>query len=362
MRPPIHNLVLDLYFNTLDEFQKGIDALEEHLDRLPNVIIGIDLKLHWQDKTLIPEVQKGVVARLQAIGVKYQSKIPDNKTGLNLICNLPLCFEDPHELTTFPNCDQCAYFEAQHCGWPRQMSTKYYSVAQKNFETKNFDKINLNDFTSNIPVTWFTPQRAMVLKINKYLENMDYALDFGCGNGFIDYLLLKEGFSKPIVGVDPYKTPILEHKNFKHFNKIPSNKNKNESFALISSLGDHNVPVHECFTDNKPDIAIFITFPKVFGRGGTSSQLIYENNQLILTDSHDIFSFKQMEKLGYIKVEHSPLRSFYFNDVDLRIYCKSDKLNLMPKKIDLNLSSCEPYPWEKQESSKNLGTSADVLS
>ncbi len=341
MPTPHELLVANLKFNSGEELALSLSTIERYVaEHTPT---ELDLRLHWQKHLLTPEYHR--------LASEVMKRLVADHNGLPLYSFLPECFEDKLGITCFPNCDHCALFEAKWCKWPRQFTDKYYRTPQRNLASVDFRQLKEIDFTGTEPVTWFTPSRQDIALLAELFRVTGRLVDFGCGSGFVSSLLLAESEGFQIEGVDPFALPQLKHSHFVHTKELPV---PGAPWALLSCLSDYHVPVEKCFKgDLLPEVAAFVVFPEVFGRGGERIVVEVRGERLEVAEKRELFSFSKLDSLGYELGLRRPVRSAYYQDCELRIYLK-DRLLLRDAVARLKISS--PYPWENCASRSAMST------
>ena len=330
----------NLHFESGEELAAALAAIERRVAEHPPT--ELDLRLHWRKHLLLPEYHRLVVEVMKRLVAEHN--------GLPLYSFLPECFEDKLGITCFPHCDRCALFEAGWCKWPKQFTDKYYRTPQKSLGSLALERLTESDFSGELPVTWFTPAARDFCLFARVFSRVGRVVDFGCGSGFVSSLLLREGCTAAIEGVDPFAAPSLSSPRFSYRKELSGQR---EPWALLSSLGDYHVPVEKCFEEPVlPAVAAFIVFPAVFGRGGERVTVRVQGGMVRETERKPLFSLGSLEAKGYELALHRPVRSSFYADCELRIYVRDR--SLLPL-----LRETEPlkfFPWEKASSLPAMST------
>ncbi len=347
---PAEILTVDLHFENQNDMKLAFKKLSDYLKGGPNPD-EINIRVHWRKQHLNPS---------HLADFRHQiAELVKSNTFLNIICTIPACFNDPMKLATFPDCKSCIYLESQHCFWPRQFETQYYLSPQSDLQTLNIEKAM---FESSKPLTWFYPQRKIISLLSKLFELTEVVIDFGCGNGFIDSLLLKETSKLKIIGVDPFVKPNLNDKRFNYQKTFHPIK---EPHSVLSCLADYNVPVERLFLNSLPELVAFVVFPKVFGRGGLKKQIHLTSQALNIITEQEIFDLKLMQNMGYQSAFKKDIESFFYSDCYLEVFT-TDHLLTSAQEIISQFKEPSPYNWEddflKKSENKNSEISTFSLS
>lgn len=333
---------IKIHFNTVNGLRLCFSHILEHLRQLKTQPTELELKVHWKPETLHPEYQVAFEGEIQKLSNQYKR--------LSLVYSWPLCLRQPELTSTFPDCESCPQWNSLNCHWPDQVNAEYYVAKQPAFNPNDFESINIDSFSKRRPITWFTPRRSEICLISKYLKHANHVIDFGCGNGFIDYLLLRENKNLKIIGYDPLLSASLNMENFEFTKSLP--KGCLDDLAVISSLADYNIPFEKIFTEHTPSVLVFIALTELFGNPGIKSALFCDENGLTVTSDKPLFSFSSIKDRGYSLVEEHPMQSIHSSNIKLLIY------TLDGIRLDTNDIESTPYHWENTSASKKETTSS----
>jgi len=324
----LNSYKVDIHFSSPRELEDSLAFLTKFHG--PNQ--AYEILLHWRADTLKKEFLRMAVEGLDRMRRKNGS----------VLCYLPLCFEDALKITTFPHCSSCVLGETGHCQYPNQLRS-YYPSPQLKVSLDQIEALSRADFASDCPPTWLIPTRRQVKRLVELFEGHGTVIDFGCGNGFLSGLLLKEGLSVPIKGIDPLVEPSLKHPLFQaQKNFIPPEPNK--KWALFSSLADYRVPLQEAIKYRPTTLGMFV-FTEVFGRGGAHFQGLWEKGKYEEKKVYEHFSFEQLEREGYVEIEREKMESPFFpNSTDFRVYSLEPASAPRRARETFELA---PFPWEK---------------
>lgn len=329
----------NLRFESDEELAASFRSIERYVASHPPT--ELDLRLHWRKHLLLPEYHK--------LAVEVMKRLVADNNGLPLYSFLPECFEDKLGLTCFPDCGRCVLHEARWCKWPRQFTDKYYRTPQKSLRGLSPEKLTAEDFAGAEPVTWFTPARRDISLLARLFSEVPQVVDFGCGSGFVSSLILGEGCSAKILGVDPFAEPAMFSSGFSHSKDL---REPHGPWALLSSLSDYHVPIERCFSGkNLPVAAAFIAFPQVFGRGGQKITVNVRGEELLEESRAELFSFGALADLGYELALARPVSSAFYPDCELRVYLRESSLrDVLREQVTAR------YPWEKSPSREAMST------
>jgi len=343
--------IADIHFSSLSGLRANFAELHRFVQMLDLASSPtLNLRIHWQESQLTPEYQLCAMNGIRDLANHYK--------GLKLLCYLPQCFHDPLNLSQFANCDQCVFNETSICNWPNQIKSHYIKSPQKQFASLDLDRLTSTEFRSRTPLTWITPTRREVQLCNDLMNKSSQVIDFGCGTGFLDYLLLHTGLKHPLLGIDPFVTPQFKHPLFAHkpyLRDLP----QADSRVVLSSLADFNIPLEKCLAPSlQVEAFVFYTFPDVFGLGGCKMQIELKDGKRESKKMKPLFSFADHQE-NFSMVYHSSSHSYFNELADFRIYIRSDKLEKYLPLVDFNLPS---FPWENSLSPKNPTISTLALS
>jgi len=330
MPSPLLVYSVDFHFSNYESLKASFLALTKEIAK-NGCPVEIELKLHWTPVTLRPEYHDLVVEEMR----KLQMHFP----GSGIFCQLPRCFHDPLRLTCFPHCGECVLQEAAQCSWPMQMKADHYRASQRKMSPNEVKSLRRSDFAGDSPPTWIRPSRRQIRLLAEIFSGSEKVVDFGCGNGFLAWLLREEGLKSAILGVDPLQTPSLRPTGFyfqRELELLPIGE-----WSLFSSLADYHVPLSKCFSGNLPVFAAFFVFPQVCGRGGRKFQLEWREDFLLQVQEEALFAFSDLEQMGYVLTAKEEVASDFYPDAELRVYRRGREAAEPSPDIIL------PYPWEE---------------
>ena len=192
--------------------------LKSSLNRLSNDLRHLNLRkivlnISWRRNNLKAENRSAVVS--------FFSKLDD----AGRCVELPFClpggpnFEKVKNYVTSNNCMECIFNEnASCCGIPPR---KFYEFSP--IMVKDFKDIKLSDFKTSGDreiLSWWAPRYDDIKKIietAKFLHDgpgLPTILDFGCGSGFLSYLLASSEEVK-VTALDP-NVSLIERTKFRH--------------------------------------------------------------------------------------------------------------------------------------------------
>ena len=304
-------LTCDLHFNSVLDLTHCFSNLTEYLKNCPDND-ELQLKVHWKKELLTKEYQQVFTTEIQKITEQYQS--------LNLTYSWPHCLVSEDTTSPFPDCQDCQHFKNQVCGWPYQMRSDYYVREQREFQPTDFDSLTEEDFSSSRPITWINPAKSEIEFISSSLANSELVVDYGCGNGFLDYLFLSENKNLKILGFDPLFSKPLKHERFEFFDAWPKEEINTNPYSLISSQADYNLPFNDVLKENPPQKIIFIALTDIFGNPGSKTTADVTSKGVTKIRSKKIFGFDDLIRIGYKKTHESKMNSYHNENVSLLMY------------------------------------------
>lgn len=201
---------------------------------------GIKLDIKWKKENLLSSNRKVIKNFLLSL-----------KDDMGRRFFLPLClpgypnYKKIKKFFTFPECKKCIFRKSQSCGGLFQKR----DLALSEMLVKDFEDIELTDFLfKEVPLTGWIPRREDIEKIILFAEclhqgnSLPTVLDFGCGQGFLPYLLAQTNRLK-VVGIDPNKD-LIKKTRFKHKNltlltgdiNLPNKRWRNRFDLVLSSM------------------------------------------------------------------------------------------------------------------------------
>lgn len=339
-----NGFLADIHFDSIEMLKKGFSAFEPLLPKT-GPIYEFNLRLHWTRETL--STQSLVECRHFIDGLCNRYK------DFPVYFEFPFCTGEKAKYTDFPNCDSCAFFEADWCRWPRQMG-RHYKNLQQRLNPSHISRLQKSDFESQSPMTWLYPIKKQFNLVASQLSKSKNIYDFGAGNGFITHLVQNEmPADRNVHAVDPFVKPAFENTNFHYSKELP--ETMPESWSLLSSLGDYHVPFDLCLSKNTlPRDIVFFLFPDVFGKPGNRTCLTIEQGIITSQKQEKLFDLKTLDELGYKLLCKEPVPSNFYDNTELRIYSLKDS------ELDAN-NLTDTYAWENNLSSKNAVISEDSL-
>ena len=319
-----------IFFKNEVQIKKTFELLLNFLSQSPTVYHELDLKLMWTSSNLSSLYQKLMDQEIR--------KLVNLHEGLNLRYNWPYCLVNDLSLD-LGQCESCQYQKSGECHWYYQVRDGYNVAPQPSY-TGDIEKLSLKSFQGHKPITWFVPAWEDVFLIGNLCNEKQF-LDFGCGNAFVDSLILDMHNDAEITGVDSNQNTNYQHERF-FFSKELGHQEVPET--LLSIMPDQNVPIEKLLKERSFKNIIFIYLPEIFGNPGQMKSISIEEGKQKLIDSKEMFSFDQLIKFEYKKVYEKTIRSFYSENAKMMIFSQNE--------IDVpTILSSMPevsYLWERQ--------------
>ena len=331
-----NRLSVNLRFSRLAELESAFEAVADFIAQYPSTIAEIDFKIFWKKSQLSLKYEEVFNLKKETLQKMFGE--------LKIHYSLPFCMGDAIKAASFPNCERCPFLHDDSCQWPRQMT----QASIRAFETKDLDnrKIIGRDFEGANPLAWYYPERSDFVLLNTLFKNLQEVVDYNCEYGFASELLLREGGSYSIQGVESRKIPLIEDLRFsgQMTPQIPKN-----SWGLFSSAEFNTNSIESNFAAKKPELVALIHRQNISGLGGENITLNSRNGELTLGHCDSIFDPSFLKANGYQRVFKKYVNTWdSLNQGALEIFCLQKNLTMISDIIELHQwKSCLKYPWEE---------------